>query len=143
MKNLFLSLILVMAGLVANSQVITVTVTKAQNFTHDSNISTIDAMNSNLIEYPYHTVGKNVFVFDFNTKVLTIEGGNESYFYTIANVTKNSNVVDCIIVYEGVKTLFLLGETSDNQNQFLMERIEGNQVVGFFSMNSDSNYTIK
>ena len=143
MKNLFLSLVLVMVGLVSNSQVITVTFTKCQNFTHPSNISLVEAMNSNLIEYPYHTEGKNVFTFDFNTKVLTIENSDGVYFYTIDNVTKNNNVVDCVIVYEGVETIFLLGKTSDNQSQFLMGRDEENQMVGFFSMNSDFNYTIK
>ena len=143
MKNLFLSLVLVMVGLVSNSQVITVTFTKCQNFTHPSNISLVEAMNSNLIEYPYYTVGEHVFTFDFNTKVLTIKNSDGLFFYTIDNFKKNNNVIDCVIVYEGLKTIFLLGETSDNQNQFLMGRNEGNQVVGFFSMNSDFNYTIK
>ena len=143
MKNLFLSLVLVMVGLVANSQVVTLTLTKGQNFTHDANISTYDAMNSNLIEYPYHTVGKNVFTFDLNTKKLTIESCDGVFVYDIVYVEKGEDVVNCIVVYDIGKTIFLLGKTSDGDEEFLMESIEGNEVIGFFSMSEDFSYTVE
>jgi hypothetical protein len=132
-----------MVGLVANSQVVTLTLTKGQNFTHDANISTYDAMNSNLIEYPYHTVGKNVFTFDLNTKKLTIESCDGVFVYDIVYVEKGEDVVNCIVVYDIGKTIFLLGKTSDGDEEFLMESIEGNEVIGFFSMSEDFSYTVE
>lgn len=143
MKNFFLSLVLVMVNLVANSQVVTLTLTKGQNFTHDASISTYEAMDLNLIDYPYHTVGKNVFTFDLNTKKLTIENCDGVFVYDIAYVEKGEDVVNCIVVYDIGKTLFLLGKTSDGDEEFLMESIEGNEVIGFFSMSEDFNYTVE
>ena len=66
MKHTFLSIVSVMLSLTANSQVITVNVTTDQKFNHPADISTVDAIEKGTKDYPYYTVGNNVFVFDLN-----------------------------------------------------------------------------
>lgn len=143
MKHLIGTLFLMTASLVATSQVVILTLTKGQNFTHDANMSTYEAMDLDKIEYPYHTVGKNVFIFDLNTKKLTIENCDGVFVYDIAFVEKGEDLVNCIVFYDKGKTLFLLGKTSDGDEEFLMESIEGNEVIGFFSMSEDFSYTVQ
>ena len=140
MKNLFLSLVLVMVGLVANSQVITVTVTTIQKFSHSSDISTIQAIELGSIEYPFYTVGKNVYVFDLDKKIMSLNGGKT---WPITEINKSENVLDCIVVDNGVTVLYVMGETSNNENQFLMEWFKEDKIVGYFSMNSDFSYVKK
>lgn len=144
MKNLFLSLVLVMVGLTANSQVITVTARKLQNFKHESNISTISAIKSNSIEYPYYVIDENIFKFDLDNKTLTIDNSRGSSVYTIVEINSNStNVIDCVTMFNGTATLFLLGKSLDNQDEFIMEEVSGDKVNGFFSLGSDFDCVIK
>jgi hypothetical protein len=140
MKNLFLSLVLVMVGLVANSQVITVTVTTDQKFNHSSDISTIQAMELDAIEYPYYTVGNNVFVFDLNKRTMSLNGGKT---LIISKINKSENTLDCIVLDNGASVLFVMGETSNGENQFLAEWFSGDKITGYFSMNSDFSYVVK
>jgi hypothetical protein len=140
MKNLFLSLVLVMVGLVVNSQVITVTVTTDQKFNHSSNISTIQAMELGVIEYPYYTIGYNVFVFNLNKRTMSINGGKT---FIISEINKNENVLDCIVLNNGLPVLFVMGETTNGENQFLTEWFSDDKITGYFSMNSDFSYVIK
>ena len=140
MKNLFLSLVLVMVGLVANSQVITVTVTTDQKFNHSADISTIQAMESDAIEYPYYTVGNNVFVFDLKKRTMSLNGGKT---LIISKINKSENTLDCVVLDNGVSVLFVMGETSNGENQFLSEWFSGDKITGYFSMNSDFSYVIK
>lgn len=144
MKNLFLSLVLVMVGLVANSQVITVTLTKCQNFTHDSNISTVEAMDSNLIEYPYYTEGENIYTFDLNQKIVTLKNSNNEFFtYNLIEINDTKNILNCI-AFDGIgNILFLAGKDETGEQQFLIEWFDNDKIVGVFSMNSDFTYTIK
>jgi hypothetical protein len=143
MKNLFLSLVLVMVGLVANSQVITVKVTTSQNFSHPSLISTVQAMKDDVIEYPYHIVGENIYTFNLKNKTVTLENSEGFFSCEIKKITKNSNVLDCIVFDGTGDVLFLLGETSSGETQFLHEFIENGKVFGEFSVNGDFSYTIK
>ena len=140
MKNLFLSLVLVMVGLVANSQVITVTVTTDQKFNHSADISTIQAMELDSIEYPYYTVGNNVFVFDLNKRTMSLNGGKT---LIISKINKSENTLDCIVLNNGLSILFVMGETSNGENQFLAEWFSGDKITGYFSMNSDFSFVIK
>jgi len=140
MKNLFLSLVLVMVGLVANSQVITVTVTTDQKFNHSSDISTIQAMELDAIEYPYYTVGNNVFIFDLNKRTMSLNGGKT---LIISKINKSENTLDCIVLDNGASVLFVMGETSNGENQFLAEWFSGDKITGYFSMNSDFSYVVK
>jgi hypothetical protein len=140
MKNLFLSLVLVMVGLVANSQVIIVTVTTDQKFNHSSDISTIQAMELESIEYPYYTVGNNVFIFDLNKRTMSLNGGKT---LIISKINKSENTLDCIVLDNGASVLFVMGETSNGENQFLAEWFSGDKITGYFSMNSDFSYVVK
>jgi hypothetical protein len=140
MKNLFLSLVLVMVGLVANSQVIIVTVTTDQKFNHSSDISTIQAMELDSIEYPYYTVGNNVFIFDLNKRTMSLNGGKT---LIISKINKSENTLDCIVLDNGASVLFVMGETSNGENQFLAEWFSGDKITGYFSMNSDFSYVVK
>jgi hypothetical protein len=140
MKNIFLSLVLVMVGLVANSQVITVTVTTDQKFNHSSDISTVQAMELDSIEYPYYTVGNNIFVFDLKKRTMSLNGGKT---LIISKINKSENILDCIVLDNGASVLFVMGETSNGQNQFLAEWFSGDKITGYFSMNSDFSYVVK
>lgn len=143
MKNLFLSLVLVMVGLVANSQVITVNVHESQKFIHSSSISTVNAMKLDVIEYPYYTVGENTLIFDLKNKTLTIKNLTGVSTGQIVEINKSENILDCIVMYKGSRVLFLMGKTTDNSNQFLLESVNGDKIEGQFSMNSDFNYSVK
>lgn len=144
MKNLFLSLVLVIVGLVANSQVITVNIHTVQNFNHSSSMSTVQARQLDLIEYPSYTVGENVYTFDLDKKKLTFKNSNGSFFsFNIIDITQNENILDCI-VFDGIgKALFMLGENENSEREFLTEYIANDKVYGQFSLNSDFSYTVE
>jgi hypothetical protein len=144
MKNLFLSLVLVMVGLVANSQVITVNIHTVQNFNHSSSMSTVQARQLDLIQYPNYTVGENVYTFDLDKKILTFKNSNGSVFSSeITEVNKNENILDCI-VFDGVRNiLFIAGSNENGEKEFLMEYIINDEVLGHFSLNSDFDYSVK
>jgi hypothetical protein len=144
MKNLFLSLVLVMIGLVANSQVITVNIHTVQNFNHSSSMSTVQARQLDLIEYPSYTVGENVYTFDLDKKILTFKNSNGNIFsFKIIDITQNENILDCI-VFDGIgNVLFMLGENDNGEKEFLTEYINDDKVFGQFSLNSDFDYSVK
>jgi len=144
MKNLFLSLVLVMVGLVANSQVVTVTITKFQNFNHSSSIPTFDAMDSDLIEYPNYGIGKNVYTFDFNKRTVNLVNCNGEFVLPIIEVFNTKNVFDCIVDDNGTKTYYTLGKIEDEDTlEFITEYQDGNRVFGSFSKGSDVTFTTK
>lgn len=144
MKHTFLSIVSVMLGLTANSQVITVKIHTVQNFNHSSAMSTVQARQLDLIEYPSHIVGDNVYTFDFEKKLVTLTNSHGSFYScNMIEVNTNENIIDCI-VYDGVgNCLFLLDENENNEKEFLTEYIEGDKVFGQFSLNSDFSYTIE
>ena len=140
MKHRFLSIVSVMLGLTANSQVITVNVTTDQKFNHPADISTVDAIEKGTIDYPYYTVGNNVFVFDLNKRTMSLNSGKT---LNISKINKTNNVLDCIVLDNGVSILFVMGETSRGENQFLCEWFSTDRITGYFSMNSDFSYTVQ
>jgi hypothetical protein len=144
MKNLFPSLVLVMVGLVANSQVITVNIHTVQNFNHSSSMSTVQARQLDLIEYPSYTVGENVYTFDLDKKIVTFKNSDGSFFsFNIIDITLNENILDCI-VFDGIgNALFMLGENDTSEREFLTEYIDNDKVYGQFSLNSDFSYTVE
>ena len=143
MKNLFLSLVFVMIGLVANSQVITVNVHTVQNFNHSSDMSTVQARQLDLIEYPNYTTGENVYTFDLDKKILTLKNCKGFFTCNIIEVNKNENILDCI-VFDGIgNVLFMLGENENSEREFLTEYIANDKVYGQFSLNSDFSYTVE
>jgi len=140
MKQITSTLILLMTKLFIQAQVIIVTVTTDQKFNHSADISTIEAMEKDVIEYPFYTVGNNVFVFDLNKRSMSMNGGKS---FIISKVNKSDNVLDCIVLNNGVSILFVMGETSNGESQFLTEWFEGDRITGYFSMNSDFSYTVE
>jgi len=140
MKQLIFSIVFVLLSLITNSQVITVTATTLQKFNHSSNISTIEAIANDAIEYPHYTVGNNVYVFDLNKRTMSMNGGVVN---TISKINESENVLDCIVLDNGFDVLYVMGETSNNQTQFLSEWFNEDKIVGYFSMNSDFSYTVK
>jgi hypothetical protein len=144
MKNLFLSLVLVMVGLVANSQVVTVTITKFQNFNHSSSIPTFEAMKSDLIEYPNYGIGKNVYTFDFNKRTVNLVNCNGNFTSPIVEVFNTGNTFDCIVDDNGVRTYFTLGLIEGEDTlEFITEYEKDNRVFGSFSKGSDVSFNIK
>lgn len=144
MKNLFLSLVLVMVGLVANSQVVTVTTTKFQNFNHCSLVPTFQAMDMDLIEYPDYGIGKNVYTFDFNKKTVHLVNSNGEFDFPITEIFKTKNVFDCIVMDNGLRTYFTLGKIENEDTlEFITEYQDGNRVFGSFSKGDDVTFTIK
>jgi hypothetical protein len=129
-----------MTKLFIQAQVIVVTVTTDQKFNHSDDISTIEAMENEEIEYPYYTVGNNVFVFDLNKRTMSLNNGKT---LNISKINKSDNVLDCIVLDNGVSVLFVMGETSNGESQFLAEWFEGDRITGYFSMNSDFSYKVE
>ena len=144
MKNLFLSLVFVMIGLVANSQVVTVTITKFQNFNHSSSIPTFEAMNLDLIEYPNYGIGKNVYTFNFNKRTVNLVNCNGNFTLPIVEVFNTENIFDCIVDDNGVRTYYTLGKIEgENTIEFITEYEEGNKIFGSFSKGDDVTFVIK
>jgi hypothetical protein len=61
----------------------------------------------------------------------------------ISKINKSENILDCIVLDNGASVLFVMGETSNGQNQFLAEWFSGDKITGYFSMNSDFSYVVK
>lgn len=143
MKQLIFSVSFLMLNMLTSGQVYTVTLTKCQNFTHPANVSTEEAIELDLIDYPYSTIGENIFIFDFETSKLIIRASEEDFIYDISEIHENSGMIlSCFIEYENLLTWFRMGHLTESETQFIMIRKEGDQIVGFFSMNSGFSYTV-
>ena len=144
MKQLIFSVSFLMLNMLTSAQVYTVTFTKCQNFTHPASVSTEEAIELDLIDYPYHTVGENIFIFDCNERKLIIKSTEGDLVFNISEVHENSGMVlNCFVEHENLLTWFRMGQLSETETQFIMVRREGDEVVGLFSMNSDFSYTVE
>ena len=144
MKHTFFSFLLILLVTATKAQIITLTIHTVQNFNHSSSMSTVQARQLDLIEYPNYTVGENVYTFDMDKKIVTFKNSTGSFFSSeITEVNKNENILDCI-VFDGVRNiLFIVGSNENGEKEFLMEYINDDKVFGHFSLNSDFSYTVE
>ena len=126
MKNLFLSLVLVMVGLVANSQVFVVKTDTTQYFSHPKSVKFVESVEKNLITYKnlYKTVVYFTIDLNKNTLDLVNSSGDKSSF-TISEVFKSSES-DVIVSFEfqddvGNKAVLVVYKTEEGSTNLLVE----------------------
>jgi len=143
MKKIICTIVFLNA-LVLNAQVITIKLTKFQNFNHSALIPTFDAMDEDLIEYPNYGVGDNVYTFDLNKMNFHLENVNGSYDLPIIEVFETNNILDCIVMDNGVRTYFTLGKLeNEDALEFITEYQQEDRIYGSFSKGADLKYSIK
>ena len=129
---------------VLSAQIITIKLTKFQNFNHSALVPTFDAMDQDLIEYPDYGIGDNVYTFDFNKMNCHLENVNGSFDLPIAEVFETKNILDCIVLDNGVRTYFTLGKLeNEDALEFITEYQQEDRIYGSFSFGEDVSYSLK
>lgn len=143
MKSIFAAIFfLCLQGL--NAQVITIKLTKFQNFNHSALIPTFDAMEQDLIEYPNYGIGDNTYTFDLNKRNCHLDNINGSFDMPITEIFETKNILDCIVMDNGVRTYFTLGKIENEDTlEFITEYEEEGRMYGSFSKGEDVSYRIK
>jgi hypothetical protein len=126
MKNLFLSLVLVMVGLVANSQVFVVKTDTIQKFQHPKEVNFIPSLENGLINYTKLGKGEVVYTIDVDNKSLTMKNGKGVMFnFIITEVFKNPSK-DILVSFEcvdakGFKGVVVLYKSDNKSVNMLVE----------------------
>jgi len=127
-----------------NAQVITIKITKFQNFNHSALIPTFDAMDQDLIEYPNYGIGDNTYTFDLNKRNCHLDNINGSFDLPIIEVFDTENILDCIVMDNGVRTYYTLGKIENEDTlEFITEYEEEGRMYGSFSKGEDVSYSLK
>ena len=140
MKTILLSAIALLNTIANNAQIIKVSLASTRKFSHATDISTREAMYTDSINYSNSVRNDNVAVFDFNEKKFTL---NNYPPCEIIQVNTNANVLDCVILDNGVNVYFKLGKNERGIMQFLSEWEWEGKVNGYFTLNSDVRYSIQ
>jgi hypothetical protein len=139
MKTILLSAIALFNAFANNAQIIEVSLASSRKFSHGVGISTREAMYIDSISYSNSLRNDNVAVFDLNEKKFTL---NNYPPCEIIQVNINANVLDCVILDNGVNVHFKLGKNERGIMQFLSEWEWEGKVNGYFTLNSDVKYSI-
>ena len=124
MKNLFLSLVLVMVSLFANSQVYTLSLKQVYTFEHPDTISLYDAQTANVLEFTALYDVKVTVIYDLTNKTVTMINSDSSVWEgTITEIMPTGNVFD---IYVG-NTLVILSNDVLTGDYVL---IEENKIDG-------------
>ena len=127
-----------------NAQVITIKLTKFQNFNHSALIPTFDAMDQDLIEYPDYGVGDNTYTFDLSKMNCHLDNVNGSFDFPITEIFQTKNILDCIVMDNGVRTYYTLGKIENEDTlEFITEYQYENRMYGSFSKGEDVNYSVR
>jgi hypothetical protein len=140
MKTILLSAIALLNTIANNAQIIKVSLASSRKFSHATDISTREAMYTDSINYSNSVRNDNVAVFDFNEKKFKL---NNFPACEIIQVNTNANVLDCVILDNGVNVYFKLGKNERGIMQFLSEWEWEGKVNGYFTLNSDVRYSIQ
>jgi hypothetical protein len=139
MKTILLSAIALLHTIANNAQIIEVSLASSRKYSHAVGISTREAMYTDSINYANSVRNDNVAVFDFNEKKFKL---NNFPACEIIQVNTNANVLDCVVLDNGVKVHFKLGKNERGIIQFLSEWEWEGKVNGYFTQNSDVKYSI-
>ena len=147
MKKLFLSLVLVMVGLVANSQVFVVTTDTIQKFQHPKEVNFIPSLENGLINYTKLGKGKVVYTIDVQKESLTMKNGEGVIFNFVITEFFKSNSTDILVSFEcvdnkGFKGNVVLYKTENKSVNLLVEYdIDRKTTEGYMCF--DVNYKKK
>ena len=140
MKTILLSAIALLNAFANNAQIITVKLASSRNYSHQLGISTREAMYSDSINYSNSVRSENVIVFDFNNRKFKL---NSNAPCDIIQVSNNANILDCVVLDNGVQVLFRLGKNERGIMQFLSEGERDGKVKGYYTMNTDVKYSLQ
>ena len=126
MKNLFLSLVLVMVGLVSNSQVFVVTTDTIQYFHRPKEVKFVPSVEQGLIDYTSLRKGKLVYTIDVTNKTLSMRlSDDEVVNFNITEIFKSSST-DVLVSFEciddnGFKGVIALYKSDNKSINMLIE----------------------
>lgn len=127
-----------------NAQIITIKLTKFQNFNHSALIPTFDAMDQDLIEYPDYGIGDNTYTFDLSKKNCHLDNVNGSFDLPITEIFQTKNILDCIVMDNGIRTYYTLGKIENEDTlEFITEYANEGRIYGSFSKGEDVSYSIR
>jgi hypothetical protein len=138
MKILALFLLLVSSVFLAKADIITVKTYTVKHFTHITGISTKQAIDSGCMNYLKRQVGENTFIFDFDKKTLVINGKAPC---KIIDVKDSEDLLDCTVLDNGVKVIYILGDSGEDDYRFLSEWEWEGKVHGYYSFASTEDFT--
>ena len=126
MKNLFLSLVLVMVSLVSNSQVFVVTTDTIQYFQRPKEVKFVPSVEQGLIDYTSLRKGKLVYTIDVTNKTLSMRLSDDEVFnFNITEIFKSSST-DVLVSFEciddnGFKGVIALYKSDNKSINMLIE----------------------
>jgi hypothetical protein len=143
MKNLFLSLVLVLTNLVVNSQVISVHVTGFQLYTRPKTETLSESQTKNTLNYVSFNTLDADYVFDLTNNVFTqIDNVDNSVWSgIITEVRTNNNIIDVSV---GDAIFKLVPKNNTQSDVFIIEYNNSlDSTNGFFSMLNDFSFEYK
>lgn len=138
MKTLALFLLLASSVFAVKADIITVKTYTVKHFTHITGISTNQAIDSGCMNYLKRQVGENTFIFDFDKKTLVINGKAPC---KIIDVKDSEDLLDCTVLDNGVKVMYILGDSGEDDYRFLSEWEWEGKVNGYYSFASTKDFT--
>ena len=100
--------------------------------------TTKHAIDSGCMNYLKRQVGENTFIFDFDKKTLVINGKAPC---KIIDVKDSENLLDCTVLDNGVKVMYILGDSGEDDYRFLSEWEWEGKVHGYYSFASTEDFT--
>jgi hypothetical protein len=138
MKTVALSILMASSVFLAKADIITVKTYTVKHFTHITGISTRQAIDSGCMNYLKRQVGENTFIFDFDKKTLVINGKAPC---EIIDVKDSEDLFDCTVLDNGVKVMYILGDSREDDYRFLSEWEWEGKVHGYYSFASTEDFT--
>jgi hypothetical protein len=138
MKTLAISILMASSVFLAKADIITVKTYTVKHFTHIMGISTKQAIDSGCMNYLKRQVGENTFIFDFDKKTLVINGKAPC---EIIDVKDSEDLLDCTVLDNGVKVIYILGDSGEDDYRFLSEWEWEGKVNGYYSIASTKDFS--
>ena len=140
MKALSLFFPAILATLSARADIITVKVSTVMYFNHKVGIPTKQARESSAVNYMNYIVGNNSLTFDLDKKTLTI---NDKAPCKIIEVKDSDDLLDCIVLDNGVKVHYALGELVTGEMSFSSSWEWKGLVNGYYARPKNFTFTVE
>lgn len=140
MRTLLLLVPAIIATFNAKADIITVKVSTVMYFNHKVGIPTKQAIDSSGVNYLNYIVGNNTLTFNLDKKTLTI---NDKSPCKIVEVKDSDDLLDCIVLDNGVKVHYALGELVTGEMSFSCSWEWKGLINGYYALPKNFTFTVE
>jgi hypothetical protein len=140
MRALLLLVPTLLATFNAKADIITVRVSSVMSFNHKVGIPTKQAIDSSAVNYLNYIDGNNTLTFDLDKKILTI---NDKSPCKIFEIKDTDDLLDCIVLDNGVKVHYALGELVTGEMSFSSSWEWKGLINGYYAPPKNFTFTVE